>query len=116
VALTAFTGIGGGLAAVVSSLLLAYDAFDFPLARRGASFGGKWKYLLLHPGQTVGYCVGATLLYLVPLAILIAPAFAAVGATLAFLDSGDTSEPNTDGGTGRGAAALPVNEGGASSR
>jgi uncharacterized protein involved in cysteine biosynthesis len=115
-ALTVFTGVGGGLVAVVSSVLLAYDGFDFPLARRGASFRGKWKYLLLHPGQTLGYCVGATLLYLVPLALLIAPAFAAVGATLAFLDSSDTSEPNTDGGTGPLAAAAPLNEGEASSQ
>lgn len=112
-ALSALTGVGGGLAAVAGALVLAYDGFDFPLARRGAGFRGKWKYLLLHPGQTMGYCVGATLLYLVPPAIVVAPAFAAVGATLAFLDS----DPNTDAGPGRRAAVAPDNDdGGASSR
>jgi CysZ protein len=86
-ALTMLTGIGGGIGAVLSAVLLAYDGFDYPLARRGAGFGGKWRYLLLHPGQTLGYCVGASLLYLIPPAIVVAPAFAAVGATLAFLDT-----------------------------
>ena len=112
-ALSALTGVGGGVLALVSALLLAYDGFDFPLARRGATFGGKWKYLLVHPGQTLGYCVGATLLYLVPLAIVIAPSFAAVGATLTFLD---TSDSNTESGAGRSAAETPVTEGGASAR
>lgn len=84
--LGAATGIGGALGVGLTAIFLAYDAFDYPLARRNASFGGKWRYLLLHPGQTVGYCVGASLLYLVPFAALVAPAFAAVGATLVFLE------------------------------
>jgi uncharacterized protein involved in cysteine biosynthesis len=83
-------GVGGVLGAALSALLLAYDGFDYPLARRDAGFGRKWRYLLLHPGQTLGYCAGASLLYLVPPAIVVAPAFAAVGATLAFLDTADT--------------------------
>jgi uncharacterized protein involved in cysteine biosynthesis len=107
-ALTTLTGIGGGLTAALSAVLLAYDGFDYPLARRGAGFGGKWKYLLVHPGQTLGYCVGATLLYLVPLAIVVAPAFAAVGATLAFLD--------TDTGVGSRLGATLATDGGASTR
>ena len=94
-ALTMLTGIGGGVGALLSAVLLAYDGFDYPLARRGAGFGGKWRYLLLHPGQTLGYCVGATLLYLIPPAILVAPAFAGVGATLAFLDT-DTAPGSRD--------------------
>jgi uncharacterized protein involved in cysteine biosynthesis len=86
-ALGAVTGVGGLVGAGLYALFLAFDGFDYPLARRGVSFGGKWRYLLLHPGQTFGYCLGASLLYLVPLAALVAPAFAAVGATLAYLDS-----------------------------
>jgi uncharacterized protein involved in cysteine biosynthesis len=113
IGLTTLTGIGGGITAALSAVLLAYDGFDFPLARRGAGFGAKWKYLLVHPGQTLGYCVGATLLYFVPLAIVVAPAFAAVGATLAFLD--------TDGDTDLGIAArrgsvAHATDGGASIR
>jgi uncharacterized protein involved in cysteine biosynthesis len=107
-ALTALTGIGGGILAVLSAVLLAYDGFDYPLARRGVGFGGKWRYLLLHPAQTLGYCVGASLLYLVPLAFVVAPSFAAVGATLAFLD--------TDTGPGDRADASPAAMGGASAQ
>jgi uncharacterized protein involved in cysteine biosynthesis len=89
-------GVGGVLGAALSAILLAYDGFDYPLARRNAGFAGKWRYLLLHPGQTLGYCVGATLLYLVPPAIVVAPAFAAVGATLAFLDTAQTETAPED--------------------
>jgi uncharacterized protein involved in cysteine biosynthesis len=106
-ALTVLTGIGGGVGALLSALLLAYDGFDYPLARRGAGFGGKWRYLLLHPGQTLGYCVGASLLYLIPPAIVVAPAFAAVGATLAFLD--------TDTAPGPSQVAAPAVDEGATS-
>jgi uncharacterized protein involved in cysteine biosynthesis len=106
-ALTMLTGIGGGIGALLSALLLAYDGFDYPLARRGAGFGGKWRYLLLHPGQTLGYCVGASLLYLIPPAIVVAPAFAGVGATLAFLDT-DTAPGSRD-------VAAPADDKGATS-
>jgi uncharacterized protein involved in cysteine biosynthesis len=84
--LGALTGIGGLLGAGLYGLFLAYDGFDYPLARRGLSFWAKWRYLVSHPGQTLGYCFGASLLYLVPLMALLAPGFAAVGATLVFLD------------------------------
>ena len=42
--------------------------------------------------MTVGYAVGSTLLYLVPLAFVVAPPFAAVGATLAFLEDETRSQ------------------------
>jgi len=70
----------------LGGLSLAYDGFDYPLARRGASFGGKWAFLARHPGLTVGYGIGATVLYLIPLAVFVASPFAAVGATLAYID------------------------------
>ena len=106
-ALTMLTGVGGGVGALLSALLLAYDGFDYPLARRDAGFGAKWRYLLLHPGQTLGYCVGASLLYLIPPTLVVAPAFAAVGATLAFLDTADT---DTAPGA-RAGAALAADKG-----
>jgi uncharacterized protein involved in cysteine biosynthesis len=87
----AITGVGAAIGAVVYAAFIAFDAFDYPLARRNVSFMGKWRYLLSRPGQTVGYCCGAVLLYLFPLfvpwAAIVAPAFAAVGATLLHLDS-----------------------------
>jgi uncharacterized protein involved in cysteine biosynthesis len=97
--LGALTGLGGLLGAALYGLFLAFDGFDYPLARRGSSFWGKWQYLASHPGQTLGYCLGASLLYLVPLMALIAPGFAAVGATLAYLEgeSGPENRRHTQG-------------------
>jgi uncharacterized protein involved in cysteine biosynthesis len=95
--LGALTGVGGLLGTALYALFLAFDGFDYPLARRGVSFAGKWRYLLVHPGQTLGYCLGAAVLYLVPLALLVAPAFAAVGATLAYLDTSPLAANAQDG-------------------
>jgi uncharacterized protein involved in cysteine biosynthesis len=88
--------VGLGLGA----LFLAYDGFDYPLARRGLGFGAKWGYLARHPGMTLGYGIGATLLYLLPLAFVVAPPCAAAGATLAFLDD-EARNPK------RGASPVP---------
>jgi len=82
------TGVGGLFGTVLTALFLAYDGFDYPLARRISGFRRKWRYLLLeNPGQTLGYATGASVMFMVPFAALIAPPFAAVGATLAFLDA-----------------------------
>jgi uncharacterized protein involved in cysteine biosynthesis len=78
--------VGGGLGLALYAIFLAFDGFDYPLSRRGISFGGKWRYLARHPAQTLGYCAGASALYLVPLAAIVAPSFAAVGATLVYLE------------------------------
>jgi CysZ protein len=86
-ALTALTGVGSLIGVGLAALFLAYDGFDYPLARRGAGFGAKWSYLVRHPALTLGFGMGATLLYLIPFAFLVAPPFAAAGATLAFLDA-----------------------------
>lgn len=94
-ALAALTGVGGAAGLAVYALFLAFDAFDYPLARRGVSFAGKWRFLVLHPALTLGYCLGASLLYLVPFAVVIAPAFAAVGATLAYLDTAPDERPQS---------------------
>lgn len=85
-ALTALTGLGSLVGVGLGAIFLAYDAFDYPLARRGAGFGAKWGYLAKNPGITLGFGLGATLLYLVPLAFFVAPSFNAVGATLVYLD------------------------------
>jgi uncharacterized protein involved in cysteine biosynthesis len=92
--LTAVTGgLGSLIGIALAALSLAYDGFDYPLARRGASFGAKWAFLARHPGLTVGYGIGATVLYLIPLAVFVASPFAAVGATLAYIDT-EKSEPD----------------------
>jgi uncharacterized protein involved in cysteine biosynthesis len=105
--LTAVTGgLGSLIGVALGGLSLAYDGFDYPLARRGASFGGKWAYLASHPGLTVGYGIGATVLYLIPFAVFVASPFAAVGATLAYIDM-EKSAPRP--ATGEKTANLAAN-------
>jgi len=79
-------GIGALVGLALGAVFLAYDGFDYPLARRGTGFRGKWAYLALHPGLTLGYGLGATILYLIPMAFVVAPPLAAAGATLVFLE------------------------------
>ena len=85
--LFSFTGgLGVLIGLALGGLSLAYDGFDYPLARRSVSFGGKWAFLASHPGLTVGYGIGATVFYLIPFAVFVAPPFTAVGATLAYIE------------------------------
>jgi uncharacterized protein involved in cysteine biosynthesis len=93
--LTALTGIGALVGVALGGLFLAYDGFDFPLSRRKVGFGAKWRYLALHPGQTIGYGLGATALYFVPLALVVAPPFAAAGATLLYLETENRKKKTT---------------------
>jgi CysZ protein len=85
-ALFVSTGIGSLVGVALGAIFLAYDGFDYPLARRNASFAAKWAYLMKHPFLAVGYGLGTYVLYLVPLAFIVAPPFSAVGATLAYLE------------------------------
>ena len=92
--LTAVTGgLGSLIGIALAALSLAYDGFDYPLARRGASFGAKWAFLARNPGLTIGYGVGATVLYLIPFAVFVASPFAAVGATLAYIEIEKAAAP-----------------------
>jgi uncharacterized protein involved in cysteine biosynthesis len=84
---TVTAGLSTAVGLALAGLFLAYDGFDFPLSRRGATFGAKWRYLALHPAQTIGYGLGATVFYLIPLALIVAPSMTAVGATLVFLET-----------------------------
>ena len=84
--LSIVSGPGALLGVFFGAIFLAYDAFDFPLARRRIGFLGKWRYLATSPGQTLGYAAMAALIFTIPLAFIIAPPFLAVGATLAYLD------------------------------
>jgi uncharacterized protein involved in cysteine biosynthesis len=80
-------GIGSAVGIGLGALFLAYDGFDYPLSRRSVGFLAKWRYLALHPAQTIGYGLGATVFYLIPLALIVAPPLTAVGATLVYLDA-----------------------------
>jgi uncharacterized protein involved in cysteine biosynthesis len=96
--LTAITGVGSLVGVGLGAIFLAYDGFDYPLSRRGATFGKKWAYLARHPAQTLGFGLGSTILYLIPLAVFVAPPFVAAGATLVFLevDGGAKSKKGGD--------------------
>ena len=107
---TPLLGIGSLVGIGLGALFLAYDGFDYPLARRGATFGGKWAYLARNPALTLGFGLGTYVLYLVPLAFLVAPPFAATGATLAYLDAesraaGRKPHPKAQNGDKASAAA-----------
>jgi len=89
-------GIGAIAGVALAGLFIAYDGFDYPLSRRGASFGRKWAYLATHPVQTIGFGMGATLLYLVPFALFVAPSFVAAGATALFVEGGEDEKVASD--------------------
>jgi uncharacterized protein involved in cysteine biosynthesis len=103
-------GIGGAVGVALGALFLAYDGFDFPLSRRSAGFWAKWRYLALHPAQTIGYGLGATVFYLIPLALVVAPPLTAVGATLVFLETERRREKNKKG-KGRVDETSPLRDG-----
>lgn len=84
---TVTAGLGGAVGVGLGALFLAYDGFDYPLSRRSLGFWAKWRYLALHPAQTIGYGFGATVFYLIPLALVVAPPLTAVGATLVYLET-----------------------------
>jgi CysZ protein len=94
-------GIGAIAGLALAGLFIAYDGFDYPLSRRGASFGKKWAYLARHPAQTIGFGAGATLLYLIPFALFVAPPFVAAGATLAFMEAEKGTDKATEKATER---------------
>ena len=84
--LSIVSGPGALLGLMLGALFMSYDGFDFPLARRRVGFADKWRYLFSRPGQTLGYCLSASLVYALPLAFIVIPPFLAVGATLVYLD------------------------------
>ncbi len=65
----------------------AFDVFDYPLARRRLGFGAKWRFLFAHPGLTFGFGLAALAIAAVPLLPILLWPFAAIGATLAYVDS-----------------------------
>jgi CysZ protein len=74
---------------VISAFFLAYDFLDYPLSRRCVGFGAKWIYVDRHRADSFGFGVTVALAILVPLANVIVPPIAAVGATLLYVDLGD---------------------------
>jgi CysZ protein len=71
---------------VQAALFFAFDAFNEPLHRRGASFGGKWSFIGTHLAESLGFGTGVALLMMVPFFSVIVTPVAIVGGTLLYLD------------------------------
>jgi CysZ protein len=71
---------------VQAALFFAFDAFNEPLHRRGASFGGKWSFINKHLAESLGFGTGVALLMMVPFLSIIVTPVAIVGGTLLYLD------------------------------
>ena len=71
---------------VQAALFFAFDAFNEPLHRRGASFGGKWGFITTHLAESLGFGTGVALLMMVPFLSVIVTPVAIVGGTLLYLD------------------------------
>lgn len=69
-----------------AALFFAFDAFNEPLHRRGASFGGKWSFIATHLAESLGFGTGVALLMMVPFLSVIVTPVAIVGGTLLYLD------------------------------
>lgn len=69
-----------------TALFFAFDAFYEPLHRRGASFGGKWRFIFSHLAESLGFGAGVALLMMVPLFSVIVVPVAIVGGTLLYLE------------------------------
>jgi CysZ protein len=74
------------LSVILTSLFLAYDAWDQPLSRRGAGFGQKWGRVKAHLAESLGFGSMVALCLAVPLLGLLVVPVAAVGGELLFLD------------------------------
>jgi CysZ protein len=71
---------------VQAALFFAFDAFNEPQHRRGASFGGKWRFIVTHLAESLGFGTSVALLMMVPFLSIIVTPVAIVGGTLLYLD------------------------------
>ncbi len=95
--------VGPFLSAAVSAPLLAYQAIDPTLARRGLTFDAKKAWHLRWRVEVVGFGLAALIALLVPLVNAFLPPALSVGATRLVLDlegldaeRGQASEPAPD--------------------
>ena len=71
---------------VQTALFFAFDGFNEPLHRRGLGFAAKWRFLVDHLAESLGFGSLVAVLMAVPLvSVLVAP-IAVVGGTLLFVE------------------------------
>src|SRR6266542_3075513 len=83
------------LSLLEAALFFAYDAFNEPLHRRGASFGAKWRFIRAHLAESLGFGTAVALLMMIPLVSVVVVPVAVIGGTLLFLELGKASAPPT---------------------
>lgn len=71
---------------VVTSYFLAYDFLDYPLSRRCAGFGQKWKFIDEHRAESLGFGFMLGLIFLFPVINVLMAPFAAAGAAILHAD------------------------------
>ncbi|MSP62609.1 MAG: hypothetical protein EXR72_20220 [Myxococcales bacterium] len=81
------------LSILATSYFLAYDYLDYPLSNRAAGAGTKWGYVTEHGAESLGFGGMTGLLLAIPLLNLFIAPFAAVGATLLYVEM----SPSTNG-------------------
>jgi CysZ protein len=75
--------VGTIVSAVAECLLVAFNFVDYPLEPLGYSVSARWKFVLAHRADSLGFGGGAFLLTFVPgLNLLTAPAAVAGGAKM----------------------------------
>ena len=71
---------------VQTALFFAFDAFNEPLHRRGASFRAKWRFIGAHLAESLGFGLAVALMMMIPLLSVVVAPVAVVGGTLLFLE------------------------------
>jgi uncharacterized protein involved in cysteine biosynthesis len=71
---------------VLSALFFAFDGFNEPLHRRAAGFGAKWRFVLAHGAESLGFGTAVALLMAIPLVNLIVTPVSVVGGTLLYVE------------------------------
>jgi CysZ protein len=84
---------------VQAALFFAFDGFNEPLHRRGASFGGKWSFINAHLAESLGFGTGVALLMVIPFFSIIVTPVAVVGGTLLYLDLTSSSGASSSSST-----------------
>jgi CysZ protein len=83
VAISPLSWLFGGLAWVISAVALAYDALDWPLARRGLGVRARLAWMGEHKRIVAGLGLGVWILSLIPLlSLLLLAAIVAGGVAL----------------------------------
>jgi uncharacterized protein involved in cysteine biosynthesis len=83
------------LSLLEAALFFAYDAFNEPLHRRGASFGAKWRFIRAHLAESLGFGTAVALVMMIPLVSAVVVPVSVIGGTLLFLELGKASAPRT---------------------